>query len=112
MKQIKNENGIKMFYEINRHDDKVEIYDSNKKYFNDLYYEDWDKDDISAILNMLKQTDLQEMATFFGFNVYDTAEELLYREHINDYDENTIKENDYVNIFKVKDHIYYVCADL
>lgn len=98
MKQVKNETGIKMYYEINRQYDKVEIYDSDKKYFNDLYYEDWDKDDISAILNMLKQTDLREMADFFNAQAYDTLEELAQDNYL---EMEETKENDYINRFEI-----------
>lgn len=82
MKQVNNINNIKMFYGINEHDNKVEIYDSNKKYFNDMYFDANDEEDIPAIIEMLKQTTLNDMCDFFNAKVYNSIKELSCNEEL------------------------------
>lgn len=67
IKKVNNANGIKLFYEIEKENNRLCILDSNKEYFNDLTldYEDTKKD-IEFIQKTLEQTTLEEMCAFFG----------------------------------------------
>ena len=110
MKRVKNKNGIVMYWEIDGTDTKICILDSRKKYFNDIFYEmynDSGEEDINAIIHTLEETNLQEMCNFFGVSRYDTAEELIHYEDLYDYDENTVIDNDYVNVFIVNNSVQY-----
>lgn len=108
MKQVNNINNIKMFYGINEHDNKVEIYDSNKKYFNDMYFDANDEEDIPAIIEMLKQTTLNDMCDFFNAKVYNSIKELSCNEELCEED---LKDNEYMNIFNIKNKTFYTWSE-
>ena len=108
MKRVKNKTGIVMYWELAKDTNKVNILDSRKNYFNDLYYECEDSEqDIKDIVEMLENTDLQNMCDFFWVSRYDTVEELIHYEDLYDYDENTVIDNDYVNVFIVNNSVQY-----
>lgn len=111
MKKVNNKNGLKMYWERANDINKINIFDSNGNYFNDLYFDTYENDngteDIGAIIHTLEETTLENMCNFFGATLYESTKELLEREHINDFDENTIQENEYVNTFKIKDKTFY-----
>lgn len=89
IKQVNNANGIKLFYEIEKENNRVCILDSNKKYFDDisLVYEDTEKD-IEFIRKVLEQTTLEEMCVFFGTHKIIPSKE------------KTNYGSDYINTFK------------
>ena len=108
MKRVKNKNGIVMYWELAKDTNKVNILDSRKTYFNDLYYECEDSEqDIKDIVEMLENTDLQNMCNFFNVRRYDTTEELIHYEDLYDCDENTVIDNDYLNVFIVNNSVQY-----
>lgn len=99
MRKINNENGIKMFYEIWNEPMRVAIYDSDKKYFNDLLIEiSYAEQDTKDIIKMLEQTNLQEMIDFFNAKTYATLNELARDNYLGS--EET-KDNDYINRFEI-----------
>ena len=104
MEKVNNENGIEMYWELSIDSNKVLILDSNKKYFNDLYFdEDENDEDLKCVINMLERTTLQEMCYFFGATLYEDKKELLNTLvdcNIND-------EDDYINTFKVNNKLFY-----
>lgn len=105
MRKINNKNGIKMFCEIWNEPLKVVIYDSNKKYFNDLLIEpDYAEEDTEDIIKMLEQTNLQEMTNFFNAQSYKSLNELAQDNYI------TIEEtanNEYINKFEINEKAQY-----
>lgn len=106
MKQINNENGIKMFYEIWNEPMRVAIYDSDKQYFNDLLIEiSYAEQDTKDIIKMLEQTDLQEMVDFFNARIYETLEELAQDNYL-EIDE--INSNEYINRFEINGKSKYI----
>ena len=94
IRNANNKNGIKMYYEFATDINKINILDSNGNYFNDLYIDD--DEDVDAIIKMLEETNLEEMANFFGATVYTTKSDL---EDIG---------TDYINIFRVKGKVFFV----
>lgn len=113
MKEIKNKNGIKMSYYIDNDVNKVVILDSNGNYFEDMYYDTYDNDngreDIMAIVNVLEQTTLDEMCSFYGFKIYKSLQDLAEKE---DLTLKEIKDNEYVNEFIVNGTKYYTWANV
>lgn len=108
MKRVKNKNGVIMYWEFSSDTHKVNILDSRQNYFNDLYYEpEYKEEDVKDIIKMLEETTLQEMCNFFGARRYDTMEELIHHEDLYDCDENTVIDNDYVNVFIVNNSVQY-----
>ena len=58
---------------------------------------------------MLEETDLNSMCAFFGHKIYDTWQELVKELGLeNEYKEDNILDNEYVNRFVVNDKTYYV----
>ena len=110
MEKVNNKNGIDFYYEIDKEQNRFVIYDSSENYFNDLCLEQEDYDtDFKALIKMVENTDLNEMCAFFGHKIYDTRQELVKEQELeNEYDEDNILDNDYVNRFVVKDKVYYV----
>jgi hypothetical protein len=108
--EINNKYNIKFYYEIDETTNKVNILDSSENYFNDMYYDADDKDDIKAIINMLEKTDLEEMCNFFNANVYASAKELIEKEELNETEESVL-DNDYVNRFIVGEKTYYTWSN-
>lgn len=108
MERINNKNGIEMYYQTCGTDTRLFIYDSNKKYFNDMYYDIYDNDsgeeDIGAILHTLEETTLENMCNFFGARKYDSLKEMADKE---DLQTENLENNDYTNIFKVNDKKFY-----
>lgn len=107
---INNKHGIEMYYEIDSFANKINILDSNGKYFDDLLFDNSvsQDEDLTDILCMLTSTTLEEMCNFFAMKtIYNSLEELQY-----DLQDPEITEyNEYVNIFKVNDKKYYVWSD-
>lgn len=108
--EIKNKNNIKFYYEIDETTNKVNILDSRECYFNDLYFDPHDNEDIPSIINMLEQTDLEEMCRFFNANVYDSWKDLIEQEELEE-DEESILDNIYINLFIVGNKIYYTWSN-
>lgn len=107
---IDNEYNIEMYYERDTFVDKLNILDSNGKYFDDLLLDLYTPEeyDIQAIVNMLSHTTLKEMVNFFACKkLYNSLEELQQDLQDNEIDEN----NEYLNIFKVNDKKYYVWSE-
>ena len=108
--KINNEHGIEMYYERDTFVDKLNILDSNGKYFDDLLLDPYtpEEDDIQAIVDALTSTTLAELVIFFACKkLYNSLEELQYDLQ----DPEITEDNDYVNIFKVNDKKYYVWSD-
>lgn len=104
MERVNNKHGIEMYYALSDIT-KIDIFDSNKKYFNDLYY-DLDNDEqeeIDIIIKTLEETTLLEMCNFFNATIYEDKRELLNTLA----DTNIDDEDDYINTFRVKDKIFY-----
>lgn len=107
MEKLNNKNGIEMYYEIVKDYPKMVIYDSNKEYFNDLNLVEEDFDtDFEKLKELLQTTDLNSMCEFFGHKIYDKIEELAKEQDL-DYKEIDPLQNEYVNVFKVKDKEFY-----
>ena len=112
MDKINNKYGIEMYYELDGIENKVWILDSNKKYFNDLYYDvygnDEGKEDIDSIINTLENTTLEEMCNFMGHSIFESIEDIITY-----YDDENIKtlqdvlKTDYLNIFYVNGKTKY-----
>lgn len=110
-KLIKNKNKIKFYYEIDNSTNKINILDSNKNYFNDLYLDFYDiKQDIKNILDMLKETSLISLCNFFGARKYGTIEKLIKDEELEETKKSVLK-NEYLNIFKVGKKFYYTWSE-
>lgn len=110
MNKIDNEHGIEMYYEIDTFVDKLNILDSNGKYFDDLLLDLYtpEEDDTQAIVDTLTHTTLAELVNFFAMKtIYNSLEELQYDLQ----DTEITEDNDYVNIFKVNDKKYYVWSE-
>lgn len=110
MNKINNEHGIEMYYEIDTFVDKLNILDSNGNYFDDLLLDLYtpEEDDTKAIVETLTHTTLEEMVNFFACKkLYNSLEELQYDLQ----DPEITEDNEWVNIFKVKDKKYYVWSD-
>lgn len=110
MNKINNEHGIEMYYEIDTFVDKLNILDSNGKYFDDLLLDLYtpEEDDTQAIVDTLTHTTLEEMVNFFACKkLYNSLDELTYDLQ----DPEITEDNDCVNIFKVKDKKYYVWSE-
>lgn len=98
--KVSNINGIELYYEIATDVNKLNILDSNKNYFNDLYLETDDIDiDIKTIVKTLEETDLQSMCAFFGTHT------IITKEETKNYGE------EYINEFRIGDKTYYVLFD-
>lgn len=108
MEKINNKNGIEMYWERAGDVDKINILDSNKNYFNDLYFDVYEDDsgeeDIGVILHTLEETTLENMCNFFGARKYNSIEEMADKE---DLQTENLENNDYTNIFKVNDKTVY-----
>lgn len=106
MEKINNKNGIEMFWERANDIDKINIFDSNGNYFNDIYYVICEEnEDLNSILKMLEETTLEEMCNFFGVRKYNSIKELEKMENV-EYLE--YKEfNEYVNEFNVNGKTFY-----
>ena len=110
MNKINNEHGIEMYYERDTFVDKLNILDSNGKYFDDLLLDPYtpEEDDIQAIVDTLTSTTLAELVNFFACKkLYNSLEELQYDLQ----DPEITEDNDYVNVFKVNDKKYYVWSE-
>lgn len=110
MNKIDNEHGIEMYYERNTFADKLDILDSNGRYFDDLLLDPYtpEEDDIQAIVDTLTHTTLAELVNFFACKkLYTSLEELQYDLQ----DTEITEDNEYVNIFKVNDKKYYVWSE-
>ena len=108
--KINNKHGIEMYYERDTFVDKLNILDSNGKYFDDLLLDPYtpEEDDIQAIVDTLTSTTLAELVNFFACKkLYNSLEELQYDLQ----DPEITEDNDYVNVFKVNDKKYYVWSD-
>ena len=108
MEKVNNKNGIEMYWEKAGDVDKINILDSNKNYFNDLYFDVYEDDngeeDIGAILHTLEETTLENMCNFFGARKYNSLEEMADKE---DLQTENLENNDYTNVFNVKDKTFY-----
>lgn len=108
MEKINNKNGIEMYYKLDGTETKVNVFDSNGKYFNDIYYDIYDNDngeeDIQAILHTLEETTLENMCNFFGANYYETLEEMAEMEEL---ELDCLERNCFTNIFNVNDKTFY-----
>ena len=101
IKKVNNINGIKLFYEIEKENNRVCILDSNKNYFDylSLDYEDTEKD-IEFIRKVLEQTTIEEMCAFFGTHKIIPSKEK--RNYGNGY-VNTFKQNNNTILVAFKD---------
>ena len=107
MQKVNNKNGIKMYYEINEDWNRLEIYDSNQNYFNDLTLEEEDFDtDYKKLKEMLENTNLKSMCAFFNHKLYNKIEKLAKEQDL-DYKEIDPLQNEYVNVFNVGDKTFY-----
>ena len=108
MTKINNKHGIEFYYEFSTEYEKMYVLDTNGKYFDDLLVDLDDKEDKQALINMLENTTLAELVTFFACKkLYNSLEELQYDLQ----DPEITEDNDYVNVFKVNDKKYYVWSD-
>lgn len=104
---VNNKYNIEFYYERDTFVDKLNILDSNGKYFDDLLLDPYtpEEDDIQAIVDTLTSTTLAELVNFFACKkLYNSLEELQYDLQ----DPEITEDNDYVNVFKVNDKKYYV----
>ena len=108
MEKVNNINGIDFYYEIDKKNNCCIIRDSSMNYFNDITLEQEDYDtDFEFIRETLKQTNLKEMCDYFGCDLYDDYKKLIKENDLNNYKEDNILENDFVNRFVVNDKVYY-----
>lgn len=108
MKKINNKNGIEMFWERANDVDKINIFDSNGNYFNDMYFDIYEDDngaeDIGAILHTLEETTFENICNFFGARKYKSLEEMAEMENL---ELDGLENNEYTNIFNVNGMTYY-----
>lgn len=108
MGKINNKNGIEMYWEKAEDINKINIFDSNKKYFNDMYYGIYNNDngeeDIQAILHTLEETSIEGMCNFFNASLYVSLNELAEEENLCLAE---LKNNEYLNMFNVNGKTYY-----
>lgn len=95
MIKINNKN-VLLFCEKAKDINKINILDSDKNYFNDLYYED--TKDIARIIRILQNISFDGLVTYFNVQGYDSIKELA-EENILTAEECT--DNDYINRFEV-----------
>lgn len=109
MEKINNKHGIEMYCTISGDLDKVDILDSYKRYFDDLYIDVDENEDYCDIIQKLENVTLYELInlTWSNKKLYNSLEELQYDLQ----DPEITEDNDYVNIFKVNDKKYYVWSD-
>lgn len=109
MEKINNEHGIEMYCTISGDLDKVDILDSHKRYFDDLYIDADENEDYCDIIQKLENVTLYELInlTWSNKKVYNSLDELTYDLQ----DPEITEDNDYVNIFKVNDKKYYVWSE-
>lgn len=103
MNKVNNKHGIEFYYDIE--DTRVVIYDSQKTFMNDLYFNDFDDDEIESIKEDLETTTLEDMCSFMNFKIYDSMEEICTTY---DMTEDEILTSGYLNIFNVNDKRKYV----
>lgn len=106
MNKIDNVYGIEMYYEIVP--DRVNILDSNGKYYDYVNY--IDIEDVEEwILFKLERITIQALCYSMEFNhkLYNSLDELTYDLQ----DPEITEDNDYVNIFKVNDKKYYIWSE-
>lgn len=107
MEKVNNKNEIEMYYEIEEDYPQLVIYDSNKNYFNDIILEEEDfEENFKSLIDTIENTDLNNMCAFFGHKLYDNICELAKEQDL-DYKEIDPLQNDYVNVFRVKDKEFY-----
>lgn len=99
---VNNKHGIKMFARLSDIQ-KVDIFDSNNNYFNDIYYDAKDENEedneLDTIWEDLENSTLEDLCSFFGAKIYDNLEELCKE---NDLKQEETKDNEYINYFIVK----------
>nr|DAK86237.1 MAG TPA: hypothetical protein [Caudoviricetes sp.] len=111
MERVNNKNGIEMYWEKASDVNKINILDSNRNYFNDQYFDEYENDngaeDIGAIVHTLEETTLEEMCNYFNARKYNSLKELIDKEELYDTNETEILNNDYLNVFNVNGTTFY-----
>ena len=107
MNKVKNKHGIKMYWEFAIDINKINILDSKKNYFNDLYYETNTLEELKDIIDILENTTLESMCEFFNAKLYNTLEELRKGEE----NDSIQLNNEYLNIFNIENKKYYTWSN-
>lgn len=108
MERVNNKNGIEMFWELNEDEKTVEILDSKRKFYKDIYYDHINEDnenDAQTIIHTLEQTTLQDMADYFDTKIYKSLNDLMANEEVAMED---LIDNEYINTFYVNENTFYV----
>lgn len=108
--EIYTKDNIKLYYEIDETINKVNILDSSENYFNDMYFDPYYNEDIQDILNMITESELKDMCSFFGVNIYTSAKELIEKEELEETEESLL-DNEYCNRFESEKQIYYTWSN-
>lgn len=107
MNKINNKHGIEMYYEFSTEEEKMYIFDTNGKYFDDMRVCLDDKKDKQMSIEILEKIPFQNMCDVCYKRIYNSLEELQYDLQ----DPEITEDNDYVNVFKVNDKKYYVWSE-
>ena len=117
MEKVNNKNGLDFYYEIEDLEhgftyERLVILDSNKNYFNDFVLDEPDRqEEIESILNILENTTIEEMCCYYDYQMFDSIEKLKdYMEYKTEdtwWADEELLQNEYVNIIKDNQNIYY-----
>ncbi len=100
MIKVDNKHNVELYCEIEEDIRRVVIYDSTKKFMNDLYFDD--DEESQSIIEDLENTTLEDLCNFMWFDMYDSIEELAGV--FNNQDIQCVEDiidHEYVNIFYV-----------
>lgn len=100
MIKVDNKHNVELYCEIEENVSRVVIYDSTKKFMNDLYFDD--DEESQSIIEDLENTTLEDLCHFMWFDMYDSIEELAGV--FNNQDIQCVEDiidHEYVNIFYV-----------
>lgn len=96
---INNKHNIKIFIETDHWlYDKIYIYDSEHKYFNDIWYDN--PRDVIDTIEFLEEATMEDICWLFGHKIYDNLES-LNQANIFAYDDTSI------NTFIINNKIVY-----
>lgn len=109
MHKVNNKYGIKFYWEFANDTNKINILDSDGKYFNDFHYNaDYPALDIERIICTLEDTNIRDLNNIFtNYPLFETLDEL--KEELDDYE--ITEDNEYLNIFKTKNKKYYTWSE-
>ena len=116
MERVNNKNGLELYYDIedNEHGfdyERFVIYDSNKHYINDMVFNESDRqEETKSCLKIVENTSIKELCYYYNYELFENLDDLLKyinSEGFEDFTKDNILENEYLNIIKSNDKVYY-----